>query len=308
MSALESFSLDELRRRCAARGHARWAWEGMLPARGLVYVVGPAMSGKTSLALALAAAANSAAQLLGRDVQPGNAVVVSVEHDEAGLADLVEQAEAGACAVFTSDRFQVVRSLLIDDEPQVAALAALCEQVDARIVVIDPMRGVTTRDENNSGDVRDIARALRPLSASRLVLVTHHTGKDGRARGSTDIVAQSDGMLYVGEPNAKGEQTIDARPRAHGAPVKLRVRKEHEDGAMRFVLVDGVDAPGCERADKLRERVAACVAANPGCTTSTVRKNVGAKNADVAEALTPLCDAGTIENRGVSRASAWHPA
>jgi archaellum biogenesis ATPase FlaH len=291
-------------------------WEGMIPSSGVVLVVGEAMTGKTALCVTLAAAAHEGAtvtEVAGLEVEERRFLFVMLEHGP----DLKEYVRRAAKSFGISTvGFCVACTLDLGDEDMVADLDNKADAANVDVIVIDCLRRATDLDENVSGDMADVGRALRRLTRSgrRLVIATHHLAKDGSVRGSTDLTAQADSVLTV----RKRGSDLELQSRHHGAAERsLTLRLDFSGDGLTAVVVQG-KAPTVGPSASMTDIVDAVhqAIANSHRTQNAVRKEarrilqakrIGVQNASIDGAISQLAGMGRIvdRNAGVKRTCDW---
>ncbi len=224
----------------------RWLWDGILPAFGVVLLVGPAFVGKTSLVAMLAAAMLKTATLAGRAVTEGKMILTAVEHLPSDLWKTMVAAARGAGAQ-KPENVIFLRGFDLDDDEQVEALARVAQRTAAAVIVIDPIRRVTRLDENNSADVSGMHRQLQKLGPEkRLIIVVHHFGRNREVRGSTDFEAGVDTVVRLSGKNDR----LLVHAVHHGAPeVQLALDINRTEDSI--AAVETVD----DRLDEVTEAV-----------------------------------------------------
>lgn len=222
----------------------QWRVKTVLPATGLAAMFGPSGSGKSFLALDLAAAIANGTPWFGFRVSRAPVVYVMLE-GEGGIRNRVAALEK-AQGQLPIGWFGVIAQQFHLTAPQdVADLAAVI--TDGAVVFIDTLnRAAPTSDENSSKEMGNILQAAKDLQASigGLVVVVHHTGKDPTKgmRGHSSLHAALDAAIEV-ERTASGSR--------HWSLAKA---KEGEDGKQvafrlkRHVLghdIDGDEVASC---------------------------------------------------------------
>jgi hypothetical protein len=129
--------------------------------------------------------------------------------------------------------------LRLDSERHRVRLLRTLERLRPRILVLDPLVRLHSRDENDSSQIAELLSYLRELERRLdMAVVVHHTRKagapEGQAgqglRGSGDLWAWLDSGLYL---RCSGGRTIlSMEHRAHRAPDPIALRLvENGDGA-----------------------------------------------------------------------------
>lgn len=176
-----------------------WRVKGVLPAEGLAALFGPSASGKSFLALDMAAAIAQGSTWFGCRTHISTVVYVALE-GEGGFKNRVtawerENVSPIPCALnFVMQPFKVNVQQDIDD------LAAVVPK--GSVIFIDTLnRAAPMADENSSRDMGEILEGAKRLQIAigGLVVLIHHTGKDaGKGlRGHSSLFAALDGAIQV---------------------------------------------------------------------------------------------------------------
>ncbi|HQG04505.1 MAG TPA: bifunctional DNA primase/polymerase [Thermoleophilia bacterium] len=189
-----------------------WLWQPWIPLAKLTLLIGDPGTGKTMLALDLAARVTRGRPLPDGTRAPlGNVVILTAED---GLADTIRpRLDAAGADVGRVFALQAVRNVEKgEDKPfcladDVEALEAVVNEVDGRLVIIDPLDAyLAGTDTHRNAEVRI---ALAPFAAmlertGAAGLCVHHLNKDSstvnalyRAGGSLAYVAAARSVLGV---------------------------------------------------------------------------------------------------------------
>lgn len=177
-----------------------WTVGGLIPRRSVTSLSGNGATGKTLLAIQLAAAMQFHAPWLGLNVAPGRALIYTAEDDEHELQrrfsvvtehagrDLSEL--AGICVIPMAGSDAV---LARPNETGQIVATATWKKIEAQIVehrpaliVIDPAADVFAGDENNRAQVRQFVQMLSgwALRYDCAVLLLSHPSLTGLTSGS----------------------------------------------------------------------------------------------------------------------------
>jgi hypothetical protein len=209
-SELRFLTVAELRARTPTA--PPWLWEGYLAAGAVTLLVGKPKAGKSTLALALAAAMGiGAATFLDRAIVGGPVLYVS-EESGATLMHKLPGDDDAALHLLTRDE-----AWPKPEWPQlVAACVAHAEKVAARLLVIDTATFWTALPAEREKDAGAVQAATLPLvhatRAGLAVLYVHQTrkagGEDGDAvRGSSGWAASVDTILELERPGDNAPPT-----------------------------------------------------------------------------------------------------
>jgi hypothetical protein len=196
-----------------AAEQAEWQWEGYVPLGTLTMLEGDPGVGKSHVSLDLAARTSTGGAM--PDGTPGRVggVILLAAEDSAG-ATIRPRLEAMGADL---ERVTIIDSVELPDggtrgfrlPDDVALLADFARDMDARLVVIDPLASHLSPDVNYWSDP-DVRRALMPLldlaRDSRFAVVAVRHPKKNRevdalfaGNGSIGITALARVALYVGE-------------------------------------------------------------------------------------------------------------
>ncbi|MDD5365331.1 MAG: AAA family ATPase [Gallionellaceae bacterium] len=197
----------------AALPSIRWRVRGVIPSDGIGALYGPSGSGKSFLALDMLAAISTGREWFSCRVKAAPVVYVGLE-GEAGIAQRAHayRAEHGAL----SDNFRFLLSPLDIREPKDhAELVKAIKATDhaGGVLVLDTLnRAAPGMDENDSRDMGQVITAAKALQAELggLVLLVHHTGKDGTKglRGHSSLHAALDCAIEVRREGDRREWLI----------------------------------------------------------------------------------------------------
>lgn len=226
-----------------------WRVKGLLPDRGVVYLAGPSIAGKTFLAMDMVTKTVRALPVLGHKSRP------------CGVAYVAAEAAAGAHTRIHGLRMKVGKLggafKLIPATPDLTSpedvdalkqkLGRIRDQMAGLghalgIVVIDTMSASTPgADENTAKDMGPVLNALQSMATEfgLLVLVVCHTGKNvsGGIRGWSGQFANADGVIMLDEAHADGTRT--------GTVAKVKDGVSGQRFAFRLEVIKvGVDADG----------------------------------------------------------------
>ncbi|MGI8497586.1 MAG: AAA family ATPase [Gemmatimonadaceae bacterium] len=169
-----------------------WLWPDRIPFGKVTVLEGDPGLGKSTLALAIAAAVSTGHPLPGgRSDEPADVLVLTFED---GLADTIRprvDAAGGDPRRITAIRGvwdpDIETNDLVSFPKDIALVRDLAEQTGARLFIVDPLGASLTIDSYKDADIR---RALAPLAklAEDLgiaVLVIRHLTKNGSGRAIT---------------------------------------------------------------------------------------------------------------------------
>jgi putative DNA primase/helicase len=201
----------------------KWRVRGVLPADGLAGLYGPSASGKSFLALDMAAAIADGARWFDCRVEAAPVVYAALE-GEAGFKLRAQAWEAHKGRTLPNGLQMMMQPFKLTDPRDISDLAAVVPA--GAVVFIDTLnRAAPTADENSSKDMGEILEGAKRLQGliGGLVVLVHHTGKDTSKglRGHSSLFAAMDAAVEVSRDGdnrewkvakAKDGEDGDARP------------------------------------------------------------------------------------------------
>ena len=208
-----------------------WRVRGVLPAHGLASVYGPSASGKSFLALDMAAAVASGREWFGYRVKAAPVVYCALE-GEAGFRLRVEAWEQTNGGALPAGLRLVLQPFKLTEPQDVQDMAAAVLSAGAgAVTILDTLnRAAPEADENASADMGRILEAAKNLQrlTGGLVVLVHHTGKDSTKglRGHSSLFAALDAAVEVSrDGDRRSWRVAKAKDGADGEahPFKLEV-------------------------------------------------------------------------------------
>jgi hypothetical protein len=171
--------------------------EGILPTEAFCLLHGREKSGKGLLSLDLSASVTLGEPFLDRAVKEGPAIYCAAEENirdvRARVAERLGDRRDAPFYVLpldgsTGDRLQ------LEDPIGMQRLLGMIEEIEPRVVVLDPLRELHSGREDLSDEMAPILRPLRQLAhdTGTTIILNHHQNKGGGFRGSTAILAAAD--------------------------------------------------------------------------------------------------------------------
>jgi putative DNA primase/helicase len=192
----------------------RWLVRGVVPASGLCCIFGPSGSGKSFLALDMAAAVAAGAPWFGYRVTGAPVVYVALE-GEAGIRQRVKawQARRGRDVPqslrFVLQPFDLRRA---DDVAELADAIVATGGAGGMVILDTLSRASSGADENSSKDMGELIDAGKVLQTrlGGIVLFVHHVGKDAAKgmRGHSSLHAALDAAVEVTRTENRREWRI----------------------------------------------------------------------------------------------------
>ncbi|MHB1928976.1 MAG: AAA family ATPase [Acidimicrobiales bacterium] len=168
-----------------------WLVEPLIPARRQVAIYSTAKTGKSLLALDVAAGLATGRALLGATrAPPTDVVYLDLEMTGDDIRERLEDMGYGPDSDLSRLHYYLLPSLpSLDTDLGGQVLEAICRRYTAQLVVVDTMARAVTGDENESDTYRDFYRhtGRRLKAAGTALLRLDHQGKDPTAgqRGSS---------------------------------------------------------------------------------------------------------------------------
>ena len=198
---------------------ASWLVSGLITRGGIAIIGGEPKSIKTWIQTAISLAIATGAKLFGRyDVEPGTVAIFYAEDGKAQVRNRF-RALADTNGIPAGRLFVRPRGAFLDvtRDEDLAWLIASCRALGPiDLLVLDPLRDVSSAAENESDDMSPVMRSLRLVGEilGCTVLVVHHTGKGNgdtagrrpgqRLRGSSAIHGSIDSGIYLSELSGDG--------------------------------------------------------------------------------------------------------
>ncbi len=203
-----------------------WRVRGVLPASGVAALYGPSASGKSFLAMDMAAAIAEGAPWFGCRVIPTPVVYVALE-GEAGIRLRAAAWEARNGRPLPDDLGVVLQSFHLTDPRDIQDLAAVMPR--GGVLFVDTLnRAAPLAEENGSGDMGEILEAVKALQAAMggIVVLVHHSGKDATKgmRGHSSLFAAMDAAVEVSRNGDRREWRVaKAKDGADGLAYPFRL-------------------------------------------------------------------------------------
>ena len=187
-----------------------WRVRGVLPAVGLAGLYGPSASGKSFLALDMAAAIAEGRRWFDCRVEAAPVVYAALE-GEGGFKLRVAALESHTGRALPAGLHMVLQPFKLTEPQDVADLAAVVPA--GAVVFLDTLnRAAPTADENSSKDMGEILSAAKQLQSliNGLVVLVHHTGKDATKglRGHSSLFAALDAAVEVSRDGDRREWRV----------------------------------------------------------------------------------------------------
>ncbi len=194
------------------RPEPEWLVSDILPQRGLGCFWGQPGSGKTFLAVDIAATVAANSHWRGEPVKtPGKVLYIAAEDDN-GVQIRLRSAFAVRALGDTTIRVLPTSPVFTAPKQSEALLEALREEGKCSTVIVDTLAAVTPgADENSSKDIGPLIAFCRKIEqlTGALVILVHHSRKDGDSiRGSSSLHAAFDVEWKVSDEKTHREVYI----------------------------------------------------------------------------------------------------
>ena len=268
---------------------------------------GDPKTGKTFMALDLAIAVASGQPCLRHyPVQTPGPVLLYAAEDAAHIvrARLEGIAHAAQTCFETLDIAIIDTPVMrLDEAEHRQRLANTVSQVRPRVLILDPLVRLHSRDENAVGEIAPILAFLRDLQRSfaTAVLLVHHARKSGgnrpgkALRGSGELFAWTDSLAYLQRRKQRIVMTLEHRAAASHDDIELELVTLEHGPALRRVAPAGTS----QTTETPRDRILQVLeGADTPLSVRQIRERAGVRNATVSATLEQLCCADrVIRNR-----------
>lgn len=284
----------------------RWLIEGLWADEAVGIVGGEPKCCKSFLALDMAVAVATGRPCLRHFEVPHAGRVLLFAAEDA--LHIVRQRLEGICraagTALAEVDVQVITapSVRLDLEQDKKALGETVEELQPRLLILDPFVRLHRIDENVSGEVAPLLAFLRELQRRHhlAVLLVHHAKKGGakmRAgqalRGSSEFHAWGDSNLYL---RRHGEQlTLSVEHRAAPSISNISLQLAEVDEAVALAIADRRPATSVEPEPTVAQKVEHHLAtATSPLSVAQLRELCRARNATMIATLAALAGAGRI--------------
>ena len=239
-----------------------WRVRNVFPAQGLGCVFGPAGSGKSFLALDLAASIAAGSDWFGYRTKSAPVVYVCLE-GEAGFRLRVTAWERYFSQPLPSLLRMVLQPFRLTEPHDVQEMGRAVQSFGTGgVTIVDTLnRAAPTMDENTSADMGRIIESSKELQrlTGGLVVVVHHRGKDETRgmRGHSSLHAALDAAIEVNRAGDRREWKV------------FKAKDATDGGANAFSLKVVELAPDADG-----EAVSSCVVVRDECATELTRRRV----------------------------------
>ena len=292
----------ELEHRPATRS---WLVDTLWQEQGVGILGGDPKTGKTFMALDLAIAVASGQPCLGHYPvrTPGPVLLYAAEDADHIVRARLEAIAHTARTPFESLDIAVIETpvMRLDEADHRDRLANTVSQVRPRVLILDPLVRLHSRDENAVGEIAPILAFLRDLQRSfaTAVLLVHHARKSGgnrpgkALRGSGELFAWTDSLAYLQRRRQRIFLTLEHRAAPSHDDIELELVTHDHGPALRRAAPTGAPPPDETPRDRILQVLEG---ADTPLSVRQIRERAGVRNTTVSTALEQLCAAGRISH------------
>src|SRR5512135_2020618 len=307
LSICHAFSLEP------EPGDRRWLVEGLWAEQAVGIIGGEPKCCKSFMALSLGVAVASGKPCLGRFAVPRPGKVLLYPAEDA--LSTVRRRLEGICASqdidFETLPFWVITAqrLRLDVAADRVALESTIEDLQPKLLILDPFVRLHSTDENASGEVSTLLEHLRQLERTyNLAVALVHHSKKGAARkrpgqalrGSSDIHAWSDSNLYLARPDDSAEirLTVEHRAESSCEPLSLELVSQGDAAHLRIVCpAEPLSSQPVPAPVAAEERIVEALAVSSApLRISTLRDLVGLRYQTVSDTIAALVCRGVVRS------------
>ncbi len=301
-------SVDDLE----AQPDLQYVIDGHIPMGGFAVVYGPAVTGKTFIALDMGLSIASNQKWMGHAVKGGPVVYVTPE-GKGGLKQRVRawrsRPDRAGCDL-SGMRFLPEAVNLMDERSVTSFLADLAEMdLPPALVVFDTLaRSLVGGDENAARDMGLLVASVDRIreATGGTVLVVHHTGKSGDTeRGSSALRAAADTMIAVTADDNVMKLACAKQKDAEEFGAIHMVRVPAADSCFVAPMTMAVNGGLTPKARAILEELTATFAAT-GATPAQVVRVTNLPERTVYRSLKSLVECGLARTEGSGRATRYY--
>ena len=190
-----------------------WTIKELLVDGAFMVVVGESGSGKTYAMMDLATCVALGKPWLGRETRQGKVIIIDEENGPSRMHRRMHSVVKGHLGDENTPLFYTTfNGLNLTDDKEAENLRALITEQKPVLVVIDSLVDIVPGvEENSANEMHKPLHQLHKIAAETgtAIILIHHTGKDGKYRGSSTIKADVDGMLVAARE--EGTDTLNFR-------------------------------------------------------------------------------------------------
>lgn len=286
-----------------------WLIENLLPVGAIGVLSGDPASFKTWTLLHIASCVANGTPVFGNfKTRQGKVLIVDEENQVELLKERMEKLGATNGEVCFSSQF----GFKVDREEDMSALRDFVGQNDIRLVMMDSLVRVNSKDENVAREIADLFEPLKGLARDGVsVLLTHHHRKQPigargsssqNLRGSSDILASIDTHLAITHRKADRRLVIDQNKSRYAKelnPFEITI-VEGPDGSIALEYEGEIEKEPLSK-DQAKEGILSLLALDTS-TRAQIEKDLPlVGRGAIATALKELVTEGTIQYRNEAR-------
>lgn len=284
----------------------RWLVESLWAEAAVGILAGHPKSSKSWLAFDLAVSVASGTDCLGRYKVgcPGPVLLYAAEDPEVMVRQRLEGLARWHHVDFDELPVHVITevALRLDRPGERERLRRNVIELRPRLLILDPLvRVYGDIDENSAGEVSGFLSQLRALQREfeMAILLVHHAKKQARGgrhagqalRGSGDLYAWVDSLLYLAKQGPQLELTVEHRSAAAPEPVALKLVNSSTEPTHLELTADSSPRD----TGSLSSRLLSLLTRNElPQTTDELRSALGVRKARLIELLTQLEGSGRL--------------
>lgn len=289
----------------------RWKVDGIVPTEGLTILSAPAGGFKTWLLFQMALDIARGTRFLdGFQCEQGKILMIDEENH---LRDIKERFRLLGSPENLPIYFLSQQEFDVTDGKKMTHILEICKKESIDTVFMDSLVRIHSKDENSSGDMASVFKAIRVLcKEGKTVIVAHHERKEAtgssssaqnRMRGSSDISASLDTHLAITRTRDDRYRLIIEQPKNRRAKEieTFEVQVRSEEGRVWFENL-GKHDEGKTKKEEATEIIPFILQESLEGLTKTkiaaeVLKLVGVGGKNVQKALEDLITKGVVGTR-----------
>lgn len=227
----------------------KWTIENFIRAGSVVIFEGRPGSKKTWAFLDLAACFCIGKEWLGFQTRQGTVLIIDEESGNDRLTRRMKQILQGH--LFHHDgikdpqiNWTSLDGLDLGNKSDIAELEILIRQINAKLVIIDPLVNVMPgKDENSAKETNPIFQNLRYLADTLevTVIVVHHLNKNGGTRGTTAIGGAVDLIVQIDSKDKSNTITFTTQKERDIAPTEFYAQASFTDDQVYLTARDATE-------------------------------------------------------------------
>lgn len=286
----------------------KWKVDGIVPTEGLTIISAPAGGFKTWLLFQMALdIARGTLFLDGFQCERGKILMIDEENH---LRDIQERFKLLGSPENLPIHFLSQQEFDVMDTKKVNHVLEICKKESIDTVFMDSLVRIHGKDENSSGDMSSVFKAIRVLcKEGKTVIVAHHERKEAvgskssgqnRMRGSSDISASLDAHLAITRARDDRYRLIIEQPKNRRAKEieTFEVQVRDDEGRIWFENLGKPDE-GMTKKEEAAEIIPSILQEHPDGLTKTkvvaeVGKLVSVGSKNTQKALDELIASGVV--------------